>query len=121
MGVCKFWKSLSICNKLDTVLSAVVCLFVFLGKLSHMFQIRPPAFFDVATVFLRTSVDHHSLRIKKKNIVIRCSREYASLNILLKFLFSFLGNLQDTVLLPLKSVGEFAASETIGSHSKTSA
>lgn len=39
MGVCKFWKSLSICNKLDTVLSAVVCLFVFLGELSQVSQI----------------------------------------------------------------------------------
>lgn len=52
MGVCKFWKSLSICNKLDTVLSAVVFsgVFCFLGKLSQISQIVLPGFFHVSIV-----------------------------------------------------------------------
>lgn len=54
MGVCKFWKSLSICNKLDTVLSAVVgfgsSLFSFLVFFSQLSEIVPPRFCDVSMV-----------------------------------------------------------------------
>lgn len=52
VGVCKFWKSLSICNKLDTVLSAVVFFwgFYFPGKLSQISQIISPCFFGVSIV-----------------------------------------------------------------------
>lgn len=64
-------------------------------------------------------MNHRNLRIKSS--VIRCSREYASLNYFTKALFQFSGESSGYSPASTKSVEEFTASEITGSHTKTSA